>query len=283
MRRSILIPTDFSRNAWDAIAYAADFFVNEPCDFYILNVYNVNTLSNDNLMTAPMDQSIFETFKENSEKGLERILTQLAFRDEAEHHQFYTLSQQNNLLDAIKEVVAMKDIDLIVMGTKGDTDALNATFGSNTVTVMEKVRDCPVLAIPPQTLYTKVSEIVFPTSFQTHYKKQELKTLIDFAQIAQADIRILHVTESETLSEEQQNFKELLEQNFENIDFTCHFVSNKDINEAVDLFVQSRDSGMIAFINKKHTFFSTLFRKPMVQELGMHAKVPVLALHDHRS
>ena len=93
---------------------------------------------------------------------------------------------------------------MIIMGTKGETHSRATAFGSTAIYVMEKVRNCPVLAIPPQTLYTKVSEIVFPTSFQTHYKKQELKTLIDFAQIAQADIRILHVTESETLSEEQQ-------------------------------------------------------------------------------
>ena len=58
-----------------------------------------------------------------------------------------------------------------------------------------------------------------------------------------------------------------------------HYIEH--INEAVDIFVQARGSDMLAFVNKKHTFFTNLFSKPMVKELGMKSKVPVLALHDH--
>ncbi|MEZ4875326.1 MAG: universal stress protein [Flavobacteriaceae bacterium] len=201
--RKVLIPTDFSRNAWDAIAYAVDLFQKEPCQFFILNVYDFADYASDNLMVPQLDAGLLESFRERSEKGLEKILQRLSFRDENEAHTFATLSQQNNLIAALKEIVELKDIDLIVMGTKGDTDSLNVTFGSNTMMVMEKIRNCPVLAIPKDTLYTKVSEIVFPTSFKTHFKKRELDYLIDLAQITEAPIRILHIMKEEELDKEQ--------------------------------------------------------------------------------
>jgi nucleotide-binding universal stress UspA family protein len=281
MRKKILIPTDFSRNAWDAIAYAADLFHKEPCDFYLLNVYDYADYATDNIMVPQLDDQLFETLKINSEKGLEKLLQRLSFRDQSLDHQFITLSQQSNLIDALREVVEIKGIDLIVMGTKGDTDALNKTFGSHTVMVMEKVRSCPVLAIPPTALYTVVEEIVFPTSFKSHYKKMEMDYLVYLAKITNAAVRIVHIIKEESLTEEQRNYKELLEECLESIEFSYHFLESEHINEAVDVFVQSRNSGMIAFINKKHTLFANLFTKPMVKELGMHARVPVLALHDH--
>ena len=281
--RKVLIPTDFSRNAWDAIAYAVDLFQYVPCQFYILNVYNLGNIASDNLMVPQLDASLLDTFKERSDKGLERILQRLSFRDENNQHSFITLSQQNELLEALKEIVELKDIDLIVMGTKGDTDAFNVAFGSNTILVMEKIRNCPVLAIPKDTLFSPISEIVFPTSFKTHFKKRELDYLLDLAKISNAAIRVLHVESDMVLSETQRNYKSLLEEYFDCIELSFHYLETSDLSDGVALFVQSRSSGMIAFINKKHTIFSSLFSKPLVKELGLYSKVPVLALHDFRN
>ncbi|MEZ4858173.1 MAG: universal stress protein [Flavobacteriaceae bacterium] len=281
--RKVLIPTDFSRNAWDAIAYAVDLFKREPCEFYILNVYSLADFATDNLMVPQLDSSLVDTFRENSEKGLDKTLKRLSFRDESDIHSFVAISQQNDLLAALKEIVALKDIGLIVMGTKGSTDALNISFGSNTVAVMEKIRNCPVLAIPKGTVFKSVTEIVFPTSFKTHFKKRELDYLIAIARITNAPIRILHINEETALTDKQLNFKSLLEEYFDVLEYSFHFVESKNINEGVALFIQSRNSGMVAFINKKHTFFSTLFSKPLVKELGLNAKIPILALHDFRN
>jgi nucleotide-binding universal stress UspA family protein len=283
MRRKILLPTDFSRNAWDAIAYAVDLFNNEACDFYILNVYNYAGYAMDNIVLAQPDNNYAEAVKEKSMNGLEKILQRLSFRDEGLGHTYYTISKNDNLLDAIREIVELKDIDLVVMGTKGDTDSINVVFGSNTVMVMEKVRSCPVLAVPAGIVYADPSEIVFPTSYKTHFKKRELAYLIDIARITNAPIRVLHVENEKELDETQKNFRKLLEECFEEIECSFHNLEKNDISEAIELFVQSRGSGMIAFINKKHTFFGSIFSRPLVKELGTHSKVPVLALHDFRN
>ncbi|MEO0902953.1 MAG: universal stress protein [Bacteroidota bacterium] len=37
--QKILIPTDFSENAWNAISYAMYLFRNRKCTFYFLNTY----------------------------------------------------------------------------------------------------------------------------------------------------------------------------------------------------------------------------------------------------
>ncbi len=280
MKKKILLPTDFSKNAWNAIVYAIELYKNEVCDFYILNVFNSTGYALESMTIPEPGERLYEEAKEKSENGLTKILERLSFRDDNPDHKFFMVSQFNSLLEGIKNLVDKKDIELIVMGTKGDSDATNIIYGNNTVLVMEKMRSCPVLAIPKEACFKTPKEIVFPTDYKTHFKRRELKYLIEIAQISNAAIRILHISDSDELTEEQKNNKQLLEENFEGIEYSFHTLHNVGVRSGLSSFVESRESDMVTFINRKHTFFGSIFSKPMVKNLGYHSKVPVLALHD---
>lgn len=283
MRKKILLPTDFSRTAWGAISYAIELFKRESCEFYVLNAYETSGFDLEQLLDKHPDRNAMELALEHSENELKKISQRISFRDESLLHDFIYLSQENDLLDAVLDVVEKKDIDMVVIGTKGRSDMANIAFGSNAVMLMEKVRNCPVLAIPPNVLFTEPNEIVFPTSFRTHFKKRELTHLIEIARLTNAPIRILHVSKEEELDDVQKNYKELLEELFEGLEYTYHTLDNSDISLALQFFVQSRGSEMIAFINKKHSFFSSIFAQPLVKTVGVNSKVPLLAMHDLRN
>jgi nucleotide-binding universal stress UspA family protein len=283
MKTKILLPTDFSKNAWNAICYIIDLFKDRECEFYILNVYRVKGYALESMMVPDPGELEFERVKKNSEKGLAKVLEMLSFRDPNDKHKFYTISQFNSLMTSLKDIVEKKDIDMIVMGTKGSTDGRGVVFGSNAINVMEKLRNCPVIAVPEEARFGSLKEIVFPTSFKTHFKRRELHYLTDIAKITKASICIVHVDSDDTLDSVQENNKHLLEQCFEEVDYTFHTLHGGTPSEAVRYFVESRDSDMIAFINKKHAFFGSVFSNPMVKEIGLYSKVPIMALHDFRN
>ncbi|MBG6131837.1 nucleotide-binding universal stress UspA family protein [Aquimarina sp. EL_43] len=280
MKKKILLPTDFSKNAWNAILYAIELYKNETCDFYVLNVFNATGYALESMMIPEPGERFYEEAKEKSEKGLSKIEERLSFRDDNPNHKFFMISQFNNVLSAIKDTVEKKDIEMIVMGTKGTTNAGDLIYGSNTVLVMEKVRNCPVMAIPENTNYKEPKEIVFPTDYRTQIKRRELQYLIEIARITNAEIRILHVTNDDDLDEEQENNKRLLVEYLDGIKYTFHTLHNIDVKGGLSSFVESRESDMITFINRKHSFFGSIFSRPMVKNLGQHSQVPVLALHD---
>ncbi|WP_299210161.1 universal stress protein [uncultured Dokdonia sp.] len=283
MKTKILLPTDFSKNAWNAISYATDLFKDKECEFYILNVYTVTGYALESMMVPEPGEMEFERAKKSSEKGLAKILEMLSFRDPNDNHSFYTISQFNSLLEGLKDIVEKKDIDMVIMGTKGSSNASGVVFGSNAILTMEKLRNCPVIAVPEEARFGTLKEIVFPTSYKTHFKHRELHYLTEIAKLTKAAIRIVHLAEDDELDATQENNKRLLEESFEDVDYTFHFLHGSAISDAVRYFVESRDSDMIAFINKKHTFFGSIFSRPMVKEIGMYARVPIMALHDFRN
>ena len=284
MKLKILLPTDFSKNAWHAINYALNLYKNDHCDFYLLNVFSATGNVMESLMNLEPGSELYEIEKSRSEEGLSKQLNMLALHDTHNpKHQFKTISTFNNTIEAIKNVVEEKDIDLIVMGTKGETNSRQSAFGSTAIYVMEKVRNCPVLVVPENASQTMPKEIVFPTSYKTHFKKRELYYLIDIAKRCNAHIAVLHILENEELDEKQKNHQAMLEEYFSDLSYSFHSLSNYDIEPAVNLFVESRGSDMVAFINKKHAFFGSMLTNPMVKGITFHSKVPILVMHDLRN
>jgi nucleotide-binding universal stress UspA family protein len=281
MKRKILLPTDFSKNAWHALNYAIELYKNDSVDFYILNVFSATSNILDSLLNIEPGSKLYETAKSKSEDGLAKVLDMLAFKDHKNtKHQFKTISSFNNVIEAIKQIVEEKDIDIIVMGTKGEASSRKVVYGSTAINVMEKARHCPVLVIPEAAQLKLPKEIVFPTSFKTHFKLRELTYLIDIAKKCDASIKVLHVVEENRLDEKQINNKKLLEEDFKDVDYSFHKLNNISIPIAIHCFIESRESDMVAFINKKHAFFGSILTQPLVKEIGYDSKVPILVMHD---
>ncbi|WP_299102944.1 universal stress protein [uncultured Winogradskyella sp.] len=281
MRHKILLPTDFSKNSIKAINYARELYKNEYCDFYILNVFWATGNILDSLLNLKPGSELYETAKLNSENGLASVFDMITMNDSANpKHNFKVISQFNNVIDGIKSIVDKKDIEMVVMGTKGKTHSSATAFGSTAIYVMEKVRNCPILVVPADAEIKLPKEIVFPSNFRTNFKQRELKHLYNIAQKSNANIAILHITKEEKLDKEQEENINLLKEILEGISYKFHTLSSNSIQSSINVFVKSRGSDMVAFINKKHSFFGSIFSSPMVKEISYHLKVPILAMHN---
>lgn len=279
MDKRILVPTDFSKNALNAIRYALNLYKEIKCEFYFLNVFRLDSYSTDNLFIPEPGSAEYEAAKTRSEEEFNKLLDMLKLHHNNVKHSYHTISTFNFLEEALKQIIAEKDIDLVVMGTQGATGAKGLIFGSNTVNTMEKIRECPVLAVPENVRFSSPKEIVFPTDYKSAFKRKELSYLIEISKMHDTAIRVLYVAKKVELNDEQLNNQKLLGDILGTLNHSFHTLSLKDVSDGLTSFVESRDSDMIAFINRKHFFFSSIFSKPMVKEIGYNAIVPILALH----
>lgn len=276
--KRILLPTDFSENSFNAIKYTLELFKNVPCEYYLLNVYKVPYLTNEELMEhdaqqlAVVESELYDQSKKNLEALRERI-------GDYENANFHLISDYNFLSNSVKDCVGKKDIEIVAMGTKGATGAKEIFLGSNTGDVLMKT-ECNVLAIPENAEFQPVKEIVFPTDFKIKYELNDLATLIMIAELFDATIRVLHLNEENKLDEEQTSNKRILESYFKPVHHTYHVLTNTDFEEALNCFTQSRgDIDLIAIISRQYNFLQRLFFRPKVMELSFHTKIPLFVMH----
>lgn len=280
--RKILIPTDFSSNAFNALNFALHLFKDDPSSFFLLNAFQLYYFTTDSLLVPEPGEPAYDKAKLASENGLRELCENLEIREDSKIHEFKTISTYNSVLKAVEDAISVYDIDYVIMGTKGENNPATNLYGSNAVTVMENVKKCPILIIPEQTPYLEIErrEIVLATNYKTTYKLGEISYLKEIAQKYHAAIRILYIKENKQISEEQLSNKHLLQEYLKYVVHTFHVLNDIKVLPGIRSFIESRESNMLVLVDKKHSFLNSIFSKSILKEIGYKPKVPILILHD---
>ena len=277
---NILIPTDFSSNAWKAIEYALNFYKNTSCNFCLLHVTAIMNYAGGETPIVPTSDTIEKSLLKQSKIDLEKLLKKIEKKFPNPKHKFTTQASYDYFIDAIRNQVVERKIDLVIMGTKGASGLKEVILGSHTGDVITKVKSM-VLAVPEQAKYDAPKEIVFPTDYNTFYPAKILNSILEIAAMHDSTIRILHIAKkNEGLRSFQQENKEYLHDYFSDIKHSFHNVTNKKIEAGVQCFVESRDIDMIIMIAKNLTLFQQIMFKPTVEEISYHTNVPFLVIHE---
>lgn len=275
--KKILLPTDFSVNADNAIDYAMQLYKNEDCTFYILNTYTPVIYDIEYVLASPGQFGLGDAIRQNSLESLDKTYNRIKKEKNNPKHKIETICSFNILISEIEDLIEKKSIDLIVMGTKGATGAKEILFGSNTVQVFKHVK-CPVIAIPSDFSYENPHEILFPSDFEVSFEDYHLKPILDIATEHISRINILHVSYGEGLTEEQKANKAQLANYFKHVAFLFHNVKNDNVTDAINEFQIKAKINLLVMINNKHSFFENIFFRSTVNQIGFNLKVPFLVI-----
>jgi len=278
--KRVLIPTDFSDNAWNAIKYALSLFKEEECTFYILNTYTP-AIAHSRFMAASLEHGLLaNTAAQSSKNGLAKVLDRIGREYPNSNHSYKTISSFSLLTDEVLETVSEYNIDLVLVGTKGSSSLEEVFMGSNTVRIIKAVKDCPVLAIPQNFEYVKPTEIAFATDFNRFYTISELKPVIDLATSFGAAVRIVHVQyEIKALTELQQFNLSMLRKYLGDVEHYVHTVTElNSVSKTLETFAVELDIHLLAMLQYQHSYMERLTREPVVKRVAFHTHTPLLVI-----
>lgn len=277
--KQILLPTDFSEYAWNAIFTALKLFSGETCRFYLLNVYEPHIENLVGLNVSSRAGTVYEGVDKASKAGLQKTVQVLKDQNALIKHQFETLSKPGDLEQNILELITEKDVDLVVMGTKGATGAKRIFLGSNTVEVLKKVDLCPVLVVPKEHDFKKLETIIFPTEFTHFFKKGSLHFLLELAKNWRSRIAVLHVAQQFMLTKAQEQNKKVLGNRLADVGHSFHEETIKStVANAITDYTMATGADMIALVRYHHTFLEGLTEEPVVKKVAFSTEVPLLVL-----
>ena len=279
--KNILLLTDFSDNSCNAIEYALSFYQKTVCNFHILHVSKINHFNTHENRHITGKEEIDEVFIKPVKEQLERLKKRIINHPtNNKNHKFYTLADYSLFIDSVRKHVKEKEIDMIVMGTKGASKLQQFILGSNAGNVITKVH-CTTLVIPESVKYSTLKEIAFPTDFVLPYTPQVLQPIFEILEKENPSLRIVHINkEKSLLNIDQQNNKNLLEDLLENYNYSFHSLTSKKTEHAVQLFVESRDVNMIVMIAKNLNYFQQILFHSKVEKISYHTSIPFLVLHE---
>jgi nucleotide-binding universal stress UspA family protein len=274
MKRNILLPTDFSENAWSAAAYALKLYAHKTCTFYFLHAMKMKASSISNITNK-----LLETIAKNDRKKLLKLKEKVQNMNVNANHDFEIILSSDDLQDAIEFSVEKHYIDMVIMGTKGASGAKEIFLGSNTIHIVKKLRSCPILIVPSEFDFSIPKQIAFSTDFRQFYDDICLRPLKELASLYNSKIRIVHVNTEANLDEIQEYNIKRIKEYFKDCEHSFHWIPDyaKKVKQIND-FIEEQGIDILVMLNYRHSFIEWVIKEPVIVKIGFHPKTPFLVV-----
>lgn len=267
----ILVPTDFSPEAENALRVAAQLAKEHNSEIYLLH-----------LLELPLD--LVDPMHENSELPEAMFFMKLAHKkfsavmesDFLEDLRVHEIIQNNEAFEGIIDTAHDNNIDLIVMGSQGASGFKEMVIGSNTEKVV-RTSDVPVLVIKKPHNNFSINNLVFACEFTDEYKPSFMEAS-KFAKSINAKMHLLMVNTPNgfrTTDEAEQKMNNFL--NGSGADnYTLNIYNDRTIEKGILNFANAIEADIIAMSTHGRKGLSHFFNGSISEDLVNHAKRPVV-------
>lgn len=198
--KSILIPTDFSDLSINALQVAVKMAQRHEAKLLIVHVVHTYYMIDRGGKQVIGSETVQENIN-NAKIKLDELQISL-------HEKFNitieTKISTESLLDTINDLVAIEQVDLVVMGTSGRQNIKQLILGSNSYNILLNA-NCSVLLIPESFKKTSFKKILFPVRVN-HELDQKADLSILLANKNNGGINLLGVGHLDKMEEVKKDY-----------------------------------------------------------------------------
>lgn len=272
--KNILLLTDFSNNALNAIHYAMLFFKGEICKFHIINIHKAKSFTSDDLMYSTKE-SIYDSITREPQEKLNKLIEDLKNEFQNKNHSFTSSIDFDVFTDAVNQAVKKHNIDYIVIGSNGATGAKEIVFGSNTINVMRKV-NCKTIVIPEGYIFKPIKKSLLVLDRKDSLNGNAFDDFLMFTDNYKLNpiiLRVQHEVESSNITESDISNLSLTKFGYQNI-------SNVPIHHAVSTYLQINAMDFVCLFAKKERIIERIFSGSSASKLSKCIKLPLVIFKD---
>lgn len=276
--KHILIPTDFSPCANNAINFAVGLAKAFPVEITLLHIHEHpgSTYSE----YAGLDKEFKATMMHESLEKLNEVKTSIT---ETESVAVNVRQAEGKIKKSILLTAGEVHADMIVMGTLGSGGIKERLWGSNAAAVIGSA-DIPVVIVPPEYTGYAPSKILFATNHFEMNRKM-LDILFELAAVLMARVQVTVFSEnkdeaaavmdhSRKLNEYQQELRNIYkDQNLE----TVHLGGSR-FEDAVGEYINKNNIDMLTMVTYQRNFIERLFHPSTTRKVSYHTKIPLLVV-----
>lgn len=272
--KTILIPTDFSKNAFVAAEYGCSLAAATQQRVLLFHAY-IALYSGYNEDGNSRKQ--IEWAESESEKQMENLVKTLK-------KQFPTVDIEGEyikgfMIDIVVDKLKGDQLSLVVMGTKGVSNVTESMLGSTTYEVIKK-SPIPVLVVP-----TDTPDFAFEKAgFFTDYNDSELDALLKFRQAIplSPQLAVLHLyTDGENhdaVEKSLSRWERKTRAAFPDEDFSFKAIPVEKVNiNAVSAAAMTERLNLMIFPRPHKSLFQNMFVPSLTKEVaGYSSTIPSL-------
>nr|WP_025666881.1 universal stress protein [Aquimarina sp. EL_43] len=271
--KSILVPTDFSKQAESALKVAAQIAKKNNAKIYLLHILELPMHLTDLMSSGapgPAPEAVF--FMKQTHKKFEEVLNQDYLKD-------IDVIETVNFEDVLHGIInssTKNNIDIIIMGSHGSTGFEELFIGSNAEKVVRTSKK-PVLVIKEDCDIFEINDFVYATNFDDE-DKPCLLAAHDFSKSIQAKLHLVWINTAngfKTTYETEEKMNNMIS-NLAIEGYSLNIYNDNTVEKGILNFADSINAGMIGISTHGRKGISHFINGSLGEDVVNHAKRPVL-------
>lgn len=259
---TVIVPVDFSETSLNAANYAAQLLSGH---------YGVTMVLYHSYSKAGEAANATESLEKLKADLMKNHIVKM---DVLAH-------EEADFVDGLERAARHRRADLVIMGITGKSAIAQVFFGSNTLKMAER-KVCPVLIVPERASFSPLKNVMLTSDFKSTIASTPSVPIKDFLNIFKPQLHVVNVDKDHyiSLTEDYENEKQELKKMFADYKPEFYFMRLYDVDEAINLFAESRNIDLIIVIQKNNSFIDKMLRGSRTKALSYHSKMPILVMHE---
>ena len=279
--KKILVPTDFSKSAENALRYAVLLADKLDAEIQMVNVIYPSAAYAD--VPVAVDIAVTETIKAakpRMKEMVEKVLAQVI--QQVDNYPIINSDIEIGIAESrIPQLADEGEFDLIIMGTGTKESRFDKFLGSVAAGVV-KGAHCPVMVIPEEANYERFMMVGYATNLSEgdpYEIWRAAKLLAPF----NPTIRCVHFETQKEKANAHPTMSELksfFEDNTPALRMTFHEEKTDDVATSLKEFVDIYDIDVLVMYKPQKSLFQRLFKKSITKKMVFDLKIPMLIFKD---
>lgn len=272
--KTILFPTDFSKNAVHASRYAGMLAKLYDANLVLLHVHHIPMVPQSN-HTFEVRNAI-SLSRKGAMEDLETFTKQFIDDSNLPPERITQRVEYGFTAETIVEIAQTIKADMIVMGTQGASDMMDKWLGTHAQEVI-KTAKCPVFTIPKKVPIDYPQRILYAADFQGD-ETLATEKLLYMAKPLGAACKVVHIHdyfEPNIGHIVEETIKEL-EERFKNEDVTIEQLHRADIIEGLEGYMKTYKPDVLAMAIHEKSFLSNIFDTSISRHFIQEGKLAML-------
>ena len=276
--KTILLATDYSHPASNALEYAAHLASHAKAKLVLFNAFHLAIPS----PLPPATLLDVEELIDANKRRLEGIAADIRRRFKITVE---STSSTLTLLEGLNNAVKCLKADAVVMGMKGHSFG-RKLFGSATTAVIRQAK-YPVLVVPEAAAYHPISSILFACNYNNILNQNRLELLSQLAECFKARVHVVHVASENsraTFAESTDALKiPAMEAVLAGTEHSYHSLHNSDVIEGLKAGILRFRANMLVMVPRSNSSWDLLLSQSKTQKMALESSIPLLVLPNLKS
>lgn len=270
--KTIIVATDFSKEAENAVEYAAAAASQIKARLVLFNSFSLPMHASNTLFPASRIQDLVDDNQELLKKRAEELSVIYPIQVDYE-------SSMLHVIDELYGLIYKYEADVVVMGMA--SKSLEQDLLGNTTTSAIQQLKFPVIAVPLGARFGGIKRILFACDVLRGVHKRILERVREAAQQFNAEVEVLHV--SNTIASLKENADHLspvsaIDEGLEGVTYYFKNVQSNTVIRAIEREIKHIEADLLIMVPNKYGFWSSLIHRSKTRTMASRSEIPLLSI-----